>query len=85
MHKLSVLQSVVLERDLDEPCVSRGAQGVVLEMLEPDGVAVEFFDKQGWTCDIALIPAACLRPAAAQEIAESRILTERVNDAEAGE
>jgi len=52
---------------------------VVVELLPKDGLAVEFFDDDGDTIDVAFIAAESVRPATPAELEEHRKLTQRLN------
>ena len=56
MSKFALYETVKLKRDIDEPAIAKGTTGVIVEMLPPDGLAVEFFDDTGETIDVALLP-----------------------------
>ena len=47
--KFSLLDTVVLERDLPEYGLRRGDLGAVVEIYEPDGLEVEFVRASGRT------------------------------------
>jgi len=74
-------QSVVLEQDLVKSAnvglvegsfLARGARGIVVEYLVRDGIAVEFFDDQGQTIEVASIPESYVRAASSAEIEDMR-------------
>jgi len=56
-----------------KPGVLKGTHGAIVEMFEnPPGLAVEFFDEDGETIDVAFIPEAYVRPVTAAELEERR-------------
>jgi hypothetical protein len=55
-----------------QPAVLKGTHGAVVEILEPGGLAVEFFDNEGETIDVAFIPEEYVRLATVPEIADYR-------------
>src|SRR5687768_11255341 len=61
------------------PSVAKGTAGVVVDLLSNDGLAVEFFDVDGDTIDVAFIAAENVRPATPKEEEDHRILTQRLN------
>jgi hypothetical protein len=66
-----------------KPGIAKGTGGVVVELLSREdhepGVAVEFFDDDGETIDVAFIPESYVRPATEAEMAASLELTRRLN------
>jgi len=76
MRKFELYQAVVLEHALNPPDVKSrlesGAPGIIVDLLNPDGVAVEFFDKGGKTIEVAFIPESFVRPATKAETKASR-------------
>jgi class 3 adenylate cyclase len=54
---IALLATVALLTDVPEDGLVRGQVGTVVEILPPDGVAVEFVDKQGATFAVAFLPA----------------------------
>jgi hypothetical protein len=67
-HKLELFQGVVLLRDLPDAGLTKGASGVVMELLPPDGVAVEFFADDDRTLDVLLLSESLFRPETKSEI-----------------
>jgi hypothetical protein len=61
------------------PSVPKGTAGVVVDLLAKDGIAVEFFDDDGDTIDVAFIATESVRPATPEEEEERRKLTQRLN------
>ena len=56
-----------------KPGVLKGTHGAIVEMFEnPPGLAVEFFDDDGETIDVAFVPEAYVRPATTAELEERR-------------
>ena len=69
---ISLLDTVVLGRDLPEHGLRRGDIGAVVEVYEPDGVEVEFVTGSGRTQALVTLAASDVRP-----VADSEILTAR--------
>ena len=68
----SVLDTVVLERDLPKHGLKRGDVGAVVEVYEPDGVVIEFVAASGRTQAVVALKATDVRP-----VAEDDLLTVR--------
>ena len=66
-----------------KPGIAKGTGGIVVDLLSREGyepgIAVEFFDDEGETIDVAFIPESYVRPATEAEIALSLELTRRLN------
>jgi hypothetical protein len=63
-----------------KPAVVKGTHGAVVEVYDnPPGVAVEFFDDEGETIDVAWVGPGVVRHQTEDEVAESRALTDRLN------
>jgi hypothetical protein len=69
---ISLLDTVVLTRDLPEHGLRHGDIGAVVEVYEPDGVEVEFVTGSGRTQALVTLKAADVR-----SLADSEILTAR--------
>jgi hypothetical protein len=69
---ISLLDTVVLTRDLPEHGLRHGDIGAVVEVYEPDGVEVEFVTGSGRTPALVTLKAADVR-----SLADSEILTAR--------
>ena len=63
-----------------EPAVLKGTRGVVVDVQRntPD-IAVEFFDDEGETIDVAFIPEDYVRAETPEEVEATRALTARLN------
>jgi hypothetical protein len=61
-HKFNLFDAVILERELPDSGLKPGTFGVVVELLPKNGVAVEFFDAEENSLDVALISSAYIRP-----------------------
>lgn len=73
---LSLLETVVLQRDLPEKHLCRGDIGAIVEIYEPDGIEVEFVTGSGETQ--ALVT---LKPDDVRLVSGSDILSVRSLDA----
>jgi len=71
-----MFQSVVLKRavqgDLDKALIPAGTFGALIEIFDGGQVIVELFDDEGWTIDIATIPASYVRASTEAELEELR-------------
>ena len=86
-RRFKMFDSVVLERDLDDKSgaalsegvrIPAGTRGAVVEFLRLDGLAVEFFDDEGETIDVAFIPESFVRAPTPDEARANRELNERL-------
>jgi len=68
----SVLDTVVLERDLPQLGLKRGDVGAVVEVYQPDGLEVEFVAGSGRTQAVVTLKTHDVRP-----VAENDLLTVR--------
>ncbi len=71
---ISLLDTVVLARDLPEHGLRRGDIGAVVEVYEPDGVEVEFVTGSGRTQALVTLTATDVRPVGDSEILAARSL-----------
>jgi hypothetical protein len=67
-----VLDTVVLNRDLPDHGLRRGALGAVVEVYEPDGVEVEFVTASGRTVALVTLTARDVRPVADDDLVSVR-------------
>jgi hypothetical protein len=76
-RKFEKYQSVVLEQDLvksvrvglvEGSFLAKGARGIVVDHLIHDGIAVEFFNDEGRTVEVASIPESYVRAASNTEM-----------------
>lgn len=72
---ISLLDTVVLARDLPEHGLRQGDIGAVVEVYEPDGVEVEFVTGSGRTQALVTLTATDIRPVGDSEILTARSLT----------
>jgi len=77
MRKYELFEPVVLQDELAEPLIAKGTFGVVMELIPPDGLAVEFFGSDGRTIDVALLSQAHVRPATKVEQKKARLVGEK--------
>jgi hypothetical protein len=70
----SLLDTVVLERDLPEHGLRRGDLGAVVEIYEPDGLDVEFVLASGQTQALVELTTKDVRPTRARDIIAVRDL-----------
>jgi hypothetical protein len=89
-RRYKLFDGVVLTRDLDDSSdaalmpgvfIPSGTHGVVMELLIKDGIAVEFFDDDGETIDVAFISESIVRPPTEEEAEADRVLNERLRQA----
>src|SRR3954463_14243773 len=66
-HKFDLHQAVILEVDLPGDDLLRGRMGVVLDLVEPDVVIVQFFDANRVSMDLVSVLESCLRPETNEE------------------
>jgi hypothetical protein len=71
----SLLDTVVLARDILEHGLRRGDVGAVVEIYGADAVEVEFVTGAGRTQALLTLSAADIRPVADTEILAARTLT----------
>ncbi len=64
----SVLDTVVLEKDLPTLGLKAGDVGAVVELYEPDGVEVEFVAASGRTQAVVTLKASDVRPVADNDL-----------------
>ena len=69
---VSLLDAVVLTRDLPEHGLRRGDIGAVVELYEPGGVEVEFVTGSGQTQALVTLDRSDVRPLADSEILAAR-------------
>ena len=69
---ISLLDTIVLARDLPDHGLRRGDIGAVVEVYEPDGVEVEFVTGSGRTQALVTLTKSDVR-----SLADSEILTAR--------
>lgn len=69
---VSLLDAVVLTRDLPEHGLRRGDIGAVVEVYEPGGVEVEFVTGSGRTQALLTLHESDVRPVADCEIPAAR-------------
>ncbi len=63
-----------------KPAVLKGTHGVIVEVFEKTaGLAVEFFDDEGDTIDVAFIPLNYVRAETKAEEEEDRRLSQQLN------
>lgn len=72
--KLSVLDIVVLERDIPEHGLRAGDVGAVVEIYEPDGIEVEFVKGSGETQALVTLRQKDVHPISDKEILAVRPL-----------
>ncbi len=70
--KISLLDTVVLKRDLPEHGLRAGDVGSVVELYEPDGIEVEFVRASGQTKALVTLKSADVR-----SVDDSDLLTVR--------
>jgi hypothetical protein len=68
MMKFSVLDTVVLARDLPEHGLRAGDLGAVVEVYAPDGLEVEFVRASGHTKALLTLAATDVRPVAETDL-----------------
>lgn len=71
---ISLLDTVVLARDLPEHGLRQGDIGAIVEVYEPDGVEVEFVTGSGRTQALVTLTATDVRPVGDSEILAARSL-----------
>ncbi|MCX7110257.1 MAG: DUF4926 domain-containing protein [Candidatus Methylumidiphilus sp.] len=71
---LSLLDTVVLEKDIPNVGLKRGDIGAVVEVYEPDGVEVEFVNGSGQTQALVTLKRIDVRSVADSEIFAVRSL-----------
>lgn len=71
----SLLDTVVLARDIPEHGLRRGDVGAVVDIYGPDAVEVEFVTGAGRTQALLTLAATDIRPVADTEILAARALT----------
>ena len=67
-----VLDTVVLERDLQDPRLRKGELGAVVEVYEPDGIEAEFVTASGRTAALVTLNARDVRPVADDDLVSVR-------------
>ena len=68
----SVLDTVVLDRDLDAHGLRKGDLGAVVEIHEPDGLEVEFVTASGRTAALLTLNTRDVRPVADDDLVSVR-------------
>ena len=71
---LSLLQTVVLQRDFPENNLCRGDMGSIVEIYEPDGIEVEFVTASGDTQALVTLKKDDVRPVSDNDILSVRSL-----------
>jgi hypothetical protein len=61
--KYKLFETVVLERNLPQHRLRRGTIGAIVELYEPDGLEVEFFNDEGETLEVMTLDIEDVRPA----------------------
>ena len=72
--RYSVLDAIVLTRDLPGEGLRAGDVGAVVEVYEPDGLEVEFVAASGHTRALVTLTGADARPVEATELVTVRSL-----------
>ena len=72
--KLSVLDTVVLNKDIPEHKLKAGDVGVVVEIYKPDGIEVEFVTGSGSTQALVTLNKDDVHPISGREILSVRTL-----------
>lgn len=72
--KYSVLDTVVLTRDLPKHKLRAGDLGAVVQIYEPDGLEVEFVTAAGRTEALVTLKQADVRPVAGDDLVTVRSL-----------
>jgi hypothetical protein len=70
----SVLDTVVLDRDLPSAHLKAGDLGAIVEVYEPDGLEVEFVTASGRTEALVTLKEADVRPVADSDLISVRSL-----------
>lgn len=73
--KLELLASVVLCRDMPEEGLRAGDLGTVVEVYEPDGLAVEFLTADGGTQAVATLQVDDVRAPGCTDVVSVRTST----------
>ena len=77
--RFSLLDTVVLNRDLPDHGLRRGDLGAVVEVYEPDGLEVEFVAASGRTQALVTLLESDVRP-----VADDDLVTVRTVERKAG-
>ena len=72
--KVSLLDTVVLARDIPEHSLRQGDVGAVVEIYEPDAIEVEFLTGSGETVALLTLAVSDIRAIADTEILAARSL-----------
>lgn len=72
--RYSVLDTIVLTRDLPGEGLRAGDLGAVVEVYEPDGLEVEFVTASGHTGALVTLTAADVRPVEQTDLVGVRTL-----------
>ncbi|HHJ38052.1 MAG: hypothetical protein AXA67_02770 [Methylothermaceae bacteria B42] len=72
--KLSVLDTVVLNKDIPENGLKAGDVGVVVEIYEPEGIEVEFVTGSGETQALVTLKKDDVHPISDREMLSVRTL-----------
>jgi hypothetical protein len=67
-----VLDTIVLDRVLDDHGLRKGDLGAVVEVHEPDGLEVEFVTASGRTAAVLTVKAQDVRPVADDDLVSVR-------------
>jgi len=70
--KFRLLDVVVLERDIPQHRIRRGAVGAIVEVYEPDEIEVEFVDASGKTLAVLTLSIDDVRPAGDDDLTRHR-------------
>lgn len=72
--KHSLLDAVVLTRNLPQHGLRAGDLGAVVEVYEPDGLEVEFVTAAGRTCALVTLESVDVRPVEDEDLVAVRTL-----------
>jgi Domain of unknown function (DUF4926) len=67
-----VLDTIVLDRDLPDCGLREGDLGAVVEVYEPDGLAVEFVAASGRTAALLTLTTRAVRPVGDDDLVSVR-------------
>lgn len=70
--RFTLLDTVVLNRDLPDHGLQRGDLGAVVEVYEPDGLEVEFVAASGRTQALVILHESDVRPVADDDLVAVR-------------
>jgi hypothetical protein len=74
--KYKVLETIVLNRDIEEIGLFKGDLGAIVEIYEPDGIEVEFVTASGKTQKIVTLNECDVRPIADTDLISVRSISE---------